>query len=528
MTKGRLSEDSQQDVHGCLCVSGEELIGQGEVEQAVARRFILCSATLLALFCLIPLNMFASPEPPEGRQGNNGHARTDPASAMDDCEAPVQGSPYFPVDSWVYPALLRLYSLGFLDTAYLGIRPWTRASVRNMLEATGDTLKDEADDQDPDAEEAQRIYDALMLELNSDPWSPCRIREDTFRIESTYTVVRGISGVPLRDSFHLGSTIVNDFGRPYANGLSNYSGASGYASLGRFTVYVRGEFEGVPQAIGYSSALAAELATIDGTTSFFNPTCWLNQTSCTPIPSNRQATIPAGLLPAAHTGRVMEAYVSALYLNHEISFGKHDYWLGPGVGGAMAYSNNAENIYSFRIDRTEPLEIPLLSRITGPFRYEFLVGPLKGHVYPSAPWVHIEKISFKPTANLEFGFERTVIWGGKGHEPITLHTFLRSFFSLSAPATAALKDSPQDPGARFGAFDFSYRLPFLRKWLTLYTDSEAHDDVSPIDAPRHACIRRPGLYLSPCARQCQARHTGLSRFDGSAHPPKPATHLRIL
>jgi hypothetical protein len=96
--------------------------------------------------------------------------------------------------------------------------------------------------------------------------------------------------------------------------------------------------------------------------------------------------------------------------------------------------------------------------------------------------------------NLEFGFERTVIWGGKGHEPINLHTFLRSFFSLSSPS-AADKNSPQDPGARFGAFDFSYRLPFLRNWLTLYSDSEAHDDLSPIDAPRRAAWR-PGLYLS--------------------------------
>jgi hypothetical protein len=108
--------------------------------------------------------------------------------------------------------------------------------------------------------------------------------------------------------------------------------------------------------------------------------------------------------------------------------------------------------------------------------------------------MHLEKVSFRPTQNLEFGFQRTVIWGGKGHEPITLHTFLKSFFSLSA-TTSAIKFSREDPGARFGAFDFSYRLPFVRNWLTLYSDSEVHDDVSPIDAPRRAAIR-PGLYLS--------------------------------
>src|ERR1019366_4675997 len=142
----------------------------------------------------------------------------------------------------------------------------------------------------------------------------------------------------------------------------------------------------------------------------------------------------------------------------------------------------------------EPLHIPGLSYLTGPFRYDFLVGSLKGHVAPNDPWVHVEKLSFRPTQNLEMGFERTVIWGGKNHEAINLHTFLRSFFSLTAP-NANVKFSNQDPGARFGAFDFSYRVPFARNWLTLYCDSEVHDDISPIDAPRRASWR-PGLFLS--------------------------------
>jgi len=84
-------------------------------------------------------------------------------------------------------------------------------------------------------------------------------------------------------------------------------------------------------------------------------------------------------------GRFLEAYLSARVLNHEISFGKQDDWLGPGLGGGMAYSNNAQNIYSFRINRVEPLHIPLLSRATGPFRYDFLVGPLRGHTYMPNP-----------------------------------------------------------------------------------------------------------------------------------------------
>jgi hypothetical protein len=115
-------------------------------------------------------------------------------------------------------------------------------------------------------------------------------------------------------------------------------------------------------------------------------------------------------------------------------------------------------------------------------------------INPGDPWVHVEKVSFKPTRDLEFGFERSVIWGGQGHEPINLHTFLRSFFSFDAVNSAA-KYSAQDPGARFGAFDFTYRLPFPRNWLTLYADSEAHDAPSPLFKPLHGTIR-PGLYLS--------------------------------
>ena len=420
------------------------------------------------------------------------------------CEPSVLGSPYIPVDSWVYPAVLRLYSLGFVDDVFLGMRPWTRVSLSHMLEQAGARIEDA--DQSPATDEAQGIYDALTHFLDLDTQGPCLTGKGSARIESVYTVARGIGGTPLRDSYHLGSTVINDYGRPYENGFNNYSGASGYAAAGRFVLYARGEFEAAPSATGYSQALAQALSIVDGTT-YTDPT---TQVTTYFLP---QATIPMGPISSIADGRFIEAYVSAHLLNHAISFGKQDDWLGPGLGGGMAYSNNAENIYSFRINRIEPLHVPGLSRLTGPFRYEFLIGELRGHDYmpnpaypggtnpnlanvinPGNPWVHLEKISFRPTENLEFGFERTAIWAGQGHGPITIHTFLKSFFSFASPSATG-KDGRDDPGARFGAFDFSYRLPFVRKWLTLYTDSEVHDDVSPVDAPRRASWR-PGIYLS--------------------------------
>lgn len=398
------------------------------------------------------------------------------------CEISALGSPYIPVDSWVYPAVLRLYSLGVIDNVFLDMRPWTRSSVVHMMEEAGARIEDA--DAGPETDQAQEIYESLMHELRSEVAGPCGAFKGDTRVESVYEIGRGISGTPLTDSYHLGSTVVNDYGRPFEGGFNNYSGASGYATAGRFVLHARGEFQYAGSATGYSVPLAQALSTLD-TITFINP--------ATGLPFN-QSTIPLGPIGTATNGRILEAYASYLFLNHEISFGKHDEWMGPGLGGGMAYSNNAENIYAFQINRIEPLHIPGLSRLVGPFRYEFLVGSLKGHVAPNDPWVHVEKLAFRPTENLEFGFERTVIWGGKDHEPITLHTFLKSFFSL-ANVSEAVKFSREDPGARFGAFDFSYRLPFVRNWLTLYTDSEAHDDVSPIDAPRRAAVR-PGIYLS--------------------------------
>jgi hypothetical protein len=384
------------------------------------------------------------------------------------------GSTYVPMDSWIYPALDRLQALGYIDYAYRDLRPWTRLSIAHVLDQSESAIEATTDD-----EEAREIYLAVRKEVSPSTDSLSELLRPQNSLASTYTRLGGIAGTPLRDSFHLGLTMVNDYGRPYQEGFNPVAGFSTRSEYGRFALYFRGEYQHAPGAPGYSQSLANVLSTIDGVPIATYP---------------NQSIIPVGPIAPVNDFRVVEANLSYILLNHEFSFGKSDHWMGPAKGGSFAYSNNAENIYAFQIDRVEPLYVPLLSRLTGPFRYQFFVGSLKGHVYPRDPWIHVEKVSFKPTVNLELGFERATIWGGEGHAPITIHTFLHSFFSFQN-TSAAEKVSRDDPGARFGTFDFSYRLPFVRKWLTLYSDSLVHDDVSPIDAPRHAGIR-PGLYLA--------------------------------
>jgi hypothetical protein len=433
----------------------------------------------------------------------------------------TNGSVYVPMDNWVYPALDRLHALGYIDTAYLGLRPWTRASIAHTLELTSDRIESDANN-----DEAREIYLALVREFKPDVDRGTGAAPPKVELESVYTQFRGIGGTPLRDSFHLGQTIVDDYGRPYESGFNDYSGFSARAMAGRFSFYFRGEFQHAPSAAGYSSVLAQELSSIDGTV-YIDPNTQLTSYF---LP---QATIPEGPISAANNLRVMEATLSFHLLGHEISLGKDDHWLGPAKGASMLWGNNAENIYDFQINRIEPLRVPGLSRLTGPFRYDFFVGALRGHTFipnplaasdpteatsapdqpnvinPGDPWVHMEKISFKPTRDLEFGFSRLTVWGGEGHAPITLHTFLHSFFSfqnipVNTQTGASQKNGRDDPGYRVGTFDFTWRLPYLSHWMTLYTDSVVHDDVSPISAPRRAGYR-PGIYL--------ARFPGFEHLD---------------
>ncbi len=384
------------------------------------------------------------------------------------------GSTYIPLDSWVYPAVLRLYSLGYANSMFLSMRPYTRQSLLHILEETEDDVR-ESDD-----EQAQEIFTRLMHEVSDEDTNGITDRGLVYGTKAAYDRVQGISGTTLRDSYHLGQTINNDYGRPYEGGFNNIVGFHELAEYGRFSLDLRGEYQHSPSAMGYSQTLSAELAQIDAIAfTGYN---------------THEATIQTGPIAAVNPFRLQEASLSFHLVGHEFSGGKTDDWQGPGLGGAFAWSNNAEDIYSFRINRVEPLSIPFVSRFLGPIRYEFMYGSLKGHTAPNDDYTHTEMIAFRPTKNFEFGFQRTIVFGGQGHEPVTLHTFLKGFFDVN-DTTVAEKFSRDDPGARFTAFNFSWRLPFLTHSVTLYTDSEAHDDVTPPSAPRRAAYR-PGVEIS--------------------------------
>jgi hypothetical protein len=422
---------------------------------AVVVRFVL----ILSLIAVPWLNLLcqqtaAPPSVP---------AALDPVfSGFEPDQSSNYGLVYMPLDSWIYPAFERLFSLGYADSAYLDMRPWTRTSCLQILQETYPRLQDA-----PQDKEAWEIFQALAMEFGLEAGRATPRAE----VRNVYTRNMYIHGPPINDSLHFGQTLINDYGRPFQQGFNALDGFTVWAEGYHFSLQVRGEYQHAPGRAAYAESVQELIAQVDST----------------PL-------VAPEPVPQTNVFRLINANFAASVANNEFSVGKVEDWWGPTEAGSMALSNNAEPIYGLRINRVLPLRIPGLSDVVGPFRYEGLFGSLKGHRYPNAPWVQAQKFSFKPTRDLEFGFSRVVVFAGKDHVPLTFGSFWHSFTSFGNVSLAE-KESRNDPGFRSSSFDFTWRLPWMQKWLTLYSDSIVHDDTSPIAAPRRAAVN-PGLYLS--------------------------------
>lgn len=412
-------------------------------------------------------------------QSSHFDARRNPAD---------MGSPYVPLDSWVYLAIERLEAMGYVQTAMLGMRPWTRLECARLVQ--------EATDRASSRQKVPSQVDGLISSLQEEFANALALmggaRNRSLELQSLYTRFTGIAGQPLTDGYHFGQTITNDFGRPYGEGFNNVTGITGWASSGPFTAYLRGEFQHAPAGPVLPLAARQYISQID-----FG----------LPLP-------PALTSPGVNRFRALDAYVSMNFDNWQVSFGKQNLWWGPMQGASMMFSDNAAPVTMLRISRVSPFKLPSIFGLMGPVRTEFFIGRLSGQnfVYgvptgligqwnkPLAdqPMIHGEKISFKPTPNLEFGVSTTALFAGAG-VPFTAKTFLRSMFSTSNGPPGCYKIGPGcprvDPGDRRSGFDLTYRLPWVRNWATFYTDSFSDDEISPL-AYFDRSANSAGLYFS--------------------------------
>ena len=390
-------------------------------------------------------------------------------------------STYVPIESWIYPAFDRLAAAGLVQTAFVGLRPWTRGDCARLVEEAEETRFD----QTPIEQEQEEDGAGAFLRALQEEFAPELRRRDGAQnrevvLEALDTRSTAIAGRPLNDGYHFAQTLADDYGRPFGRGENVYSGIAGRALWGPFAVYARGEFQRAAALPGPNPTAQTAIAAAD-----FAPAAALGP--------------PSGFL----RGRLIEANAAFAFGNNQLVFGRQSLWWGPGRSGPLLFSNNAEPLTMLRYDRLQPFLLPGPLRLLGPIRVQLFAGRLRGqqctHVgnrtfgtpgvaLSDQPFLHGQKVSFKPTPNFEFSVSRTTIFGGAG-APVTTHTVLRSLFSTGTGREQL------DPGDRRVGFDAQYRVPGLRTCLTTYVDAFTDDEPFPVAYPTESAWS-PGLYLT--------------------------------
>ena len=429
------------------------------------------------------------------------------------------GSPYVPMDSWIYPALDRLEALGYVPEGFLGQRPWTRMECARLISDASDKINDDPASPSAASSILSDLDDEFATELNLLGGGS----NLNARVESVYARVTGISGEPLSDGekYDFGQAIVNDYGRPYEEGTNFIGGASGWATAGPMVGYVRAEYQYAPSAPALPLSAREAIQQVQ-LVAAVGPSA--------PVP-------PADPIPSTSQADLLVGYVGMQLDNWEFSFGKQEQWWGPDQSGPMLFSTNAAPTEMFEINRVSPFTLPSILRHAGPIRVQFFLGRLAGQnlVYSGLtgltgswtqplgdqPFIDGGKISLKPTPNFEIGMGETTEFAGAGI-PMTLHKFGQSILPIGKPPDA-LYGSPSDPGSRHGGFDFTYRFPKLRNWLTLYGDAFTNDEISPWRNWNKAAVisgiympkipktpkldfRAEGIYTDPPAMQPTLQH----------------------
>jgi len=393
------------------------------------------------------------------------------------------GSPYVPMDSWVYSAFDRLAAMGYVKSGMFGMRPWTRLECTRLLkEAENQSIEDSS------SSEAARINVQLSKEFTSELRETSEGDNRSVQVESIYTRVTGISGQPLTDAYHFGATIINDYGRPYQEGLNSADGFSAWATEGHLVAYVRAEYEHAPSAPALSESARQFISS-----SNFLP-----------------SVAPATPFAAVNRPQLLDAYFGLNFSNWQITFGPQTLWWGPSLGGPLMFSDNAAPVNMLRINRVSPFKLPSFLGWLGPWRMETFLGQLTGHDFVfqtntglvgqfgqalgRQPFLEGSRFSFKPLPDFELGFSFTNVFAG-GPTSLTSYTFFHGY----SPGNSQAPGGNRDPGDRRSGLDFTFRIPGVKTGLNFYTEAFVEDEFSPIAYWRNAAIWS-GMYLAQIPR----------------------------
>jgi membrane-associated phospholipid phosphatase len=417
-----------------------------------------------------------------GRQIYRAHHDTelggggwDTLSGNDDGEDRRQrrnmGSPFVPLDNWVYAAFERLAGLGYINTQITGLKPWTRIECARLTEEAGEALPQE----ETLSEEAVRLQMRLAQEFAYEINLLGGGRNFTANLDSVYARAVSISGPPLTDSYHFGQTVAYDFGRPFERGTNGQAGGSFSAAAGPIALYVRAEYQHAPSAPAPSAAVVN----------------FISQVDAAPI----SKVLSAGPVGLVNRPRLLDAYATVNMSNWQLVLGKQSLSWAPGPD-SMMWSDNIEPVDMVRLVNPEPFRLPGFLSHLGPVRIDQFFGRLVGHPYVPRPFVYGQKVNFKLFPFLELGFGRRSMIGGTGGDALNASNLLHSLLGIHIITGV--------PGDNESEMDWTFYVPKVRNYIILYGDGYAEDTSLPIlDPARNPW--HPGLYIT--------RFPGIPKLD---------------
>src|SRR5271156_4183214 len=167
----------------------------------------------------------------------------DTPDGHEDCDSSNMASTYVPIESWIYPAIERLALAGYIQTAFAGLRPWTRMASARLVAEAQEQQEDRQNVVDSN-EAVDEQMGELIKDLAGEFALELRQRDGECNRQAAIDSIdwrsTAIAGTPVTDGYHFAQTLTNDYGRPYGNGANIYSGISSRASYGSFSLYVRG------------------------------------------------------------------------------------------------------------------------------------------------------------------------------------------------------------------------------------------------------------------------------------------------
>jgi len=268
------------------------------------------------------------------------------------------------LDSWVYPALERLASIGLIESGLMNTKPLTRMEVARL---TGEAMVLMAERKPGDDTDRLTLY--LLERLKKEFRDELSILGTIHNVKIE-TFIKPIDEISVKYRLLDGSySIYNNDGIPY--------GDDNNASL---------EFSG-------------RCKFFDTISLYYQPIYSFNQS----LRAEEKTDF-----------KLLRGYIKFNLGNAEFEIGRDSMWWGPGCHGSLLMTNNAEPFDMVKISNPGPILLPWIFRYIGPFKVTFILSKLDEERPVSKPYIYGLRLNAKPLPTLELGISHIAIFGGEG------------------------------------------------------------------------------------------------------------------